>query len=108
MIYQQLEAFGDQINGATAVNYAIPTDKQQVAVLLLARDDYENSVPNLEKAIRTAIRNNEGPNYVPAHMIAVPGTLTTLSGKNAEKVAAKALQGKPVANRMITVKTARS
>ena len=99
MIYQQLEAFGDQINGATAVNYTIPTDKQQVAVLLLALDDYENGVPeDLEKAIRTAIRNNEGPNYVPAHMIAVPGTLTTLSGKNAEKVAAKALQGKPVAN----------
>jgi len=99
MIYQQLKQFGNAIKGATAVNYTVPTDKQQIAVLLLDIDNYADGVPeDLEKKIRTSIRNNEGPNYVPAHIIAVPGTLTTLSGKNAEKVAAKALGGADIGN----------
>ena len=99
VIYKELKQFNDEIKGATAVNYTKPTDKQQVAVLLLHVDNHEDGIPqDLETRIKRSIKENEGPNYVPAHIFAVPGVLTTLSGKNAEKITSKALQGIEIAN----------
>ncbi len=98
-IYNQLDPFADQIAASTAVDFIRPDTKQSITILFLALRDGSEAVPDdLQKSIRSAIKNNVGPYSVPTEIIAAPDVLRTKNGKLAEVVTKKILAGVPIPN----------
>ena len=94
-IYNQLEAFKDQITDTCAVDFTRPDTKQSITILFVVTD---NLTEDLSKAIRKAVKDNVGPYSLPTEIIAAPGVLRTKNGKLAEVVTKKTLAGNPPPN----------
>lgn len=98
-IYDQLAPFAAQIKDAAAIDYSRPDNKQTITILFLALKSTESEVPqDLQKAIKTAVKDNITPYAIPTEIIAVPGILRTPNGKIAEVVMKKVVAGKTVPN----------
>jgi acetoacetyl-CoA synthetase len=106
-IYNQLEAFKDQIREAAAVDFTRPDNSQAITVLFLAingqcnENIYKNGdvVPvDLQEKIRKAVKDNITPYAIPTEIIAVPDVLKTPNGKKAEVVMKKIINGTMVPN----------
>ncbi|MCB1532778.1 MAG: acetoacetate--CoA ligase [Alphaproteobacteria bacterium] len=99
VIYEQLEAFKDQVTDGVAVDFISPQDKQAKTVLFLALKNGAQTVPDdLAKNIKTAIKNNVTPYAIPAEIMAAPDILRTPNGKKAEVVVKKIINGKKITN----------
>ncbi len=98
-IYDQLKDFSSRIREAAAIDFTRPDNKQTITVLFLALQDNAQEVPeDLQKAIKSAVKENITPYAIPTEIIAVPGVLKTPNGKIAEVVMKKIVGGKPVPN----------
>lgn len=98
-IYKQLRQFSDDIIDYAAVDFTRPDNKQSITVLFLVMADGSDKVPEaLQKAIKSAVKENVTPYAIPTEIIAVPGVLKTPNGKKAEVVTKKVLAGKEIPN----------
>lgn len=100
VIYDQLKPFTDQIREAAAVDFTRPDNRQALTVLFLALHDQtlEEVPEELQKSIRTAVKNNVTPYAMPTEIIAVPAVLKTPNGKIAEVVMKKIINGADILN----------
>ncbi len=100
VIYKQLDAFSNRMQGCAAVDFTRPDNHQAITVLFIALGDaYKDGVPeDLVQAIKTAVKNNVGPYSVPTEIIAVPDVLRTPNGKLAEVVMKKIINGADIKN----------
>lgn len=102
-IYEQLAPFEQSNGGAVldfaAVDFTRPDNKQALTVLFLALDGFEKGVDEaLQKAIKTAVKDNVTPYAMPSEIIGVPDILKTPNGKKAEVVMKKIINGASIPN----------
>ncbi len=101
VLYKQLDAFSDQMDGCAAVDLIRPDNHQPLTVLFIALGEnvYRSGVgEGLSSSIKSAIKNNVGPYSVPSEIIAVPDVLRTPNGKLAEVVMKKIINGDQITN----------
>ena len=95
VIYEQLEAFADEILDYAAIDFMRPDNQQTITVLFLVCD----SLPDeLCKKIKMVIKENITPYAIPTEIIKVPAILKTPNGKKAEVVMKKIIAEKEIPN----------
>jgi acetoacetyl-CoA synthetase len=95
-IYRQVDQV-EEIEDSLVVGQSWGNDVRVVLFVKL-KPGYELT-EELEKRIRTTIRENATPRHVPARILSVPDIPYTLNMKKVELAVRKILQGKPVLNR---------
>jgi acetoacetyl-CoA synthetase len=95
-IYQEAETFPEVVD-SLVVGQEWEGDTRIVLFVKLAEGS--DLDPGLVSRIKTAIRLNTSPHYVPAKIIAVPDIPYTISGKKVELAVRAVIHGKAVENR---------
>ncbi len=95
-IYRQVETI-EEIKDSLVV--AQPWEGDERIVLFVLLDSAQSLTPELEKKIRTRIRENTTPRHVPAKIISISEIPYTISGKKVELAVTKILRGERVENR---------
>ncbi|KAB7627446.1 acetoacetate--CoA ligase [Alkalilimnicola sp. S0819] len=95
-IYRQVETL-DQIADSIVVGQ--PWDGDVRVVLLVVMNPGQRLTEELQKEIRTRIRQGASPRHVPAKIVEVSQIPYTRSGKKVEIAVAKILRGEAVKNR---------
>jgi acetoacetyl-CoA synthetase len=95
-IYRQVEPL-DAVADSIVIGQRRAGDTRVILFVKLAEG--HTLTPDLEQAIRTAIRTNCSPRHVPAKIMAVDDIPYTLSGKKVELAVRQIVHGETVANR---------
>jgi acetoacetyl-CoA synthetase len=95
-IYRAIEGL-PEVTDSVVVARPVVGDVEVVLCVQLA--DGVQLDAELDRKIRTTIREQTTPRHVPRHLFAVPAVPYTISGKKVEKAVLAAITGKPVDNR---------
>jgi acetoacetyl-CoA synthetase len=95
-IYRQVEKL-HEIEDSIVTGYRINGD-EKVVLFVKMNPEYELD-PDMEKKIKTTIRENTTPRHMPAKICAVPDIPYTLNMKKVELAVKKILHGKAVLNK---------
>ncbi|MFP3980769.1 MAG: acetoacetate--CoA ligase [Desulfobacterales bacterium] len=95
-IYRQVEKL-DEIEDSIVTGYRVDGD-EKVVLFVKMKPGYELD-PDMEKKIKTTIRENTTPRHVPAKICAVPDIPYTLNMKKVELAVKKILHGNAVLNK---------
>jgi len=95
-IYNQVEQL-DEIADSLAIGQDWQGDQRVILFVKLAEGN--ELTDELQKKIRTTLRDKASPRHVPARILAAPDIPYTLNGKKVETAVTNIIQGKPVLNR---------
>jgi acetoacetyl-CoA synthetase len=95
-IYRQVESI-PEIDDSLVVGQEWKDDVRVVLFVKMAEG--KELTDELQKKIKTTLRQNASPRHVPAKIIAVPAIPYTLNMKKVELAVKKVIQGRPVLNK---------